>query len=476
MVARRSAVLIWLIAAVFIDRGLSEESSETGRWEVHSISVTPIMTQDGSIWWLDAAQTPGSLYRWRDGNVTLIPIEESRLSAREIQLLRADTNGGLWILGSNDKPAACFNYGKWRIFEKTDAAWKTMAIEEKNNPDFRIIRGGPSAPAFSSGMTAYRDMSLGRIRFFDGTNWLIISTWPPNDQQFMEQPVAFVDNVLTARFRSGYFQFINEEWKSYSPKRELPNESAFVQTIEIAPPASFPGEKNNRTISMIDNAGTAWMGTLTELYRGIEDSWIRFPTAGSPLNQAQRVAGILIDTTGDPWFLLQNSGSNQLVHYACSGTAPKLGWAKPPASAISTAKAELSIRIDSIKGRGALRYRSDSGPWRQTALTPPLHQVVVDNLSNGLHKIEIRAFDELLRSSQLLTCTFTVKRDYGAEIAKLIPLLGSHDLKQREEAARTLVSIGTPAVPALLAQKQMADSSQTWWIQAIIEEINRAKN
>jgi hypothetical protein len=292
----------------------------------------------------------------------------------------------------------------------------------------------------------------------------------------MEQPVLFVDNVLTARFRSGYFQYINGEWKSFSPKRELHNESALGQTIETAPPESFPGRRDTRTISLSDNVGTVWMGNFTELYRGIEDSWIRFPTAGTPLIQAQRVAGILIDTTGNPWFLIQNAGSNQLVHHVFSGTAPKLQWAKSPDSTINTAKAELFIRAESIKGRGVLRYRSDSGPWRQTVLTPPLQEVAIANLNNGLHKIEVRAFDELLRSSQLLTCTLTVKRDYSAEIAKLILLLRSHDLKEREEAARTLVSIGAPAIPALLAQKQMADSSQTWWIQAVLEEINRAKN
>lgn len=95
----------------------------------------------------------------------------------------------------------------------------------------------------------------------------------------------------------------------------------------------------------------------------------------------------------------------------------------------------------------------------------------MENLLNGMHKIEVRAYDHLLRSSPLLTSTFEVRRDYAAEVRDIISQLS--DPNKREAAARALVLIGRPAVPALTAQIEKANSQLRWWIQAILDEIDR---
>ena len=118
-----------------------------------------------------------------------------------------------------------------------------------------------------------------------------------------------------------------------------------------------------------------------------------------------------------------------------------------------------------------LRYRVDEEPWQKTSSAAPLQEIVVENLPNGLHKIEVRAYDALLRISPLLTSTLEVRRDYDAEVKILIPQL--NDFNKRGAAARALESIGPPAVPALTAQKEKADSQLRWWIRAILEEIGR---
>jgi len=90
-------------------------------------------------------------------------------------------------------------------------------------------------------------------------------------------------------------------------------------------------------------------------------------------------------------------------------------------------------------------------------------------LTNGMHKVEVRAYDGMLRSSRLLTSAFEVKRDYDADIKDLI--MQRSDSSKREAAARALVAIGKPAVPALTDRMEKADSKLRWWLQAILDEI-----
>jgi hypothetical protein len=176
---------------------------------------------------------------------------------------------------------------------------------------------------------------------------------------------------------------------------------------------------------------------------------------------------------GGLWFVLKNGASTQLAHYVGRGKVPTLEWAKPPASVIGTAQAVFSCRVRGMEGRGQLRYRSDGGLWRQIPLTAFEQEIALKNLSNGPHNVEVRAYDELLRSSQSLVFVFEVKRDYETEIRDLVSMLKSGDFSQRESAARGLVSIGRPAVPALTILKEKAESDHQWWIQAILEEIDR---
>jgi hypothetical protein len=118
-----------------------------------------------------------------------------------------------------------------------------------------------------------------------------------------------------------------------------------------------------------------------------------------------------------------------------------------------------------------LRYRLDEGPWRQMAAAARNQEIVLENLPNGKHKIEARTYDDLLRSSRLLTSFFEVQRDYCAEIKDLIPQL--KDSNKQEAAVRALASIGQPAAPALKEQMINADSQLRWWIQAVLDEISR---
>lgn len=57
------------------------------------------------------------------------------------------------------------------------------------------------------------------------------------------------------------------------------------------------------------------------------------------------------------------------------------------------------------------------------------------------------------------------------EIANLVALLISDEPDVREDAARRLVEIGAPALPALRAALEDATTGRRWWIEAVIQQI-----
>jgi hypothetical protein len=453
----------------------TESAGMKDRWRVYQISAAPAVAKDGSIWWLDAGKTPERLNCWRDGNLTQVSSEAFQFSSTLIRSIAADIKGGIWLLPQSSAiPAACFNHGKWRTFSRADIAWSSVAIEEKENPGFRFIGNCTACPVFGNGRAAYWDPSSRGIRYFDGAAWQTINSPLPNGSVGGNESLSIEDGVLTIRYGSGCFQFIEGQWQLQSEQaargRVAPPLSD--RSAKYVPPESFPGDKGRCSISLKDAVDLTWAGNPEELYRGLEDVWVRFPTIGTPLFAAENIPDVLMDGSGDLWFVLQNGPSTQLAHYRGVGKTPTLEWRKPPASLIKTAKTVFSCRVlQSMEGRTLLRYRIDGGSWRKTSLTDPRPEIVVENLPNGMHQVEMRAFDALLRSSQPLTAAFEVKRDYQAEIKDLISQLNIPH--KREDAARAMVSIGSPAVPMLTAQKEKADSEIRWWLQAVLDEIGR---
>jgi hypothetical protein len=456
------------------------ESLEKDRWKVYVTATEPASTPDGALWWLDANNTSGQLNRWREGNLTHVSLEGSGIARAAVAFVAADTKGSVWLLPQQtDQSVARFKNGKWLNFKGCDAAWKEMALQEKGNPLFGFGEC-PVCPIFDgNGKIVYRDNTMRRIRYFNGELWITIPFSPSNEFNSTDVPLSFVNGILTAKFRSGYYQFIEGRWQSKSSVGEiaawpLSTESSIGgMGIMLTPPGSFPGDKNNLKISLRDSIDTVWMGNIEELYRGVEDFWIRLPTAGTPLYATEYLTKVLVDESGDVWFVLQNGASLQLAHYISPGKRPMLEWTKPPDSITRTTKAVFAFRVQGVQGRGMLRYRSDEGSWLQIPWTSLQQELVVENLPNGAHTIEVRAYDELLRSSQPLTCAFEVKRDYSAEVRDLISQIETSGLNKRETIARTLVSIGRIAEPALKAKKEKADGSLRWWIQAILDEIDR---
>jgi hypothetical protein len=487
------------------------DESQKGRWNVYTIAAEPVAepaaAPDGAIWWLDRSKLPGQLNCWRDGKLTSVPLEGSGFNGLG-QSTAADAQGGIWLIPQSPfAPVARFQHGTWSTFINADAAWKSMALEQKDNPSYGFVDGCSACPVFGgNGRVAYRDSSssihyrdgiayqdtISRTHYFDGAEW---HTNPLPNGISSSAPLSFDKGVLVIRDLGRNYQLLEDKWQLLPG--QIPG-SFGVETpfAAMAAPASFPGDRSRCRIFIRDKTNTLWAGNPEELYHGVDDAWVRFPTIGTPLSAAAYLTRILTDGSGDLWFVLNNGPFSQLVRYHDGGKAPIIQWAAPPPAVSKTARTEFYCRVSQRKnGSTILRYRIDERDWRQISSTAARRQIVVENLPDGMHKVEVRAYDETLRSSQLLTSKFEVRRtpvhtqstgvktpqplkssvevrrNYDSEIKALIQQL--RDSNKRESTARALVSIGRPAVPALTSQNEKADAQLRWWIQAVLDEISQ---
>jgi len=139
---------------------------------------------------------------------------------------------------------------------------------------------------------------------------------------------------------------------------------------------------------------------------------------------------------------------------------------------VQAADIDLAAELRGLLPVGTIAYRLDGGAWRalvgsgrRTATIP------LTLLANGGHLCEVRAFDRLLRPSNILKAKFVVERDYAAEMRKALGLLASPDFDVRESASRLLVSMGPAALPTLENALSTANADLGWWLDAVLREI-----
>jgi len=113
----------------------------------------------------------------------------------------------------------------------------------------------------------------------------------------------------------------------------------------------------------------------------------------------------------------------------------------------------------------------DGGSWQPLRETSEL---AFADLLPGRHTVEVRAFNaELTPSNTTSTVAFEIALASEAQFAASLRGLASPGLDEREAAARMLRKQGPAAVPILRAAREAASSDVQWWIDAIIQHIER---
>jgi hypothetical protein len=141
------------------------------------------------------------------------------------------------------------------------------------------------------------------------------------------------------------------------------------------------------------------------------------------------------------------------------------------------------VRVDRIEDDTALlalgaekasawhRWRLDGGGWQPLT---EAHELTLQSLPPGKHTVEVRAFNaELTPSAATAIVSFETTVSTEQQFANQLRDLASPDLDAREAAARKLKSQGPAVLSRLRETRPSVSSDVQWWIDAIIQHIER---
>lgn len=439
------------------------EASEARSWETVAVASAPVMSRDGSVWYVTAAQ-PAELRRCRGTQVTSIALEGSQFPVENLWYLTVDTQNRPWLIGNYlTHRAAFWDNGRWRTFALREEAYSTVALEEVGRADFQI--GTPADFCFPAlpgdGRVAYQNEWM-RICWFDGKRWDYSYTSVGDiNGESPQGPPFYLGGALCVRAGQSFYAMVEGEWQplggaAVSPYGENPRQVRHYEPL----PEGFPGRDRWASISVRDSTGVLWAGSTAQLYRGLNDTWIPVPARGSPLFASEDVIRCLPDRDGNVWISLFWGDYPCLARYRPAvpeGAPPQLAWAELPPARTETGDIAFRVRATGGSGRLFLSFQCDDGQWTQQPVSGPTNEIAVASLSNGAHRCRFQLHDGDLRGSAALEHAFTAKRDYEGEVKALAAGLGSDSFAGREAAEKRLIEMGPVAAPLLKPYRDSED-------------------
>ena len=236
------------------------------------------------------------------------------------------------------------------------------------------------------------------------------------------------------------------------------------------------------TSSARDRFGTYWLTTprneLVKALPGVMAPAIH-AGEGNPFRYGARIYEALVDPQGSAFLRTTGFATDYYEYVFLIRRSP------PPETTIEktevtgdTARFRFSAALqrakdDDSKAPVLFQWRVDGGAWE---VLKDKNEITVSPLAAGEHRVEVRAYgDDLVADPTPAEAKFVVQIDPAEQQRKLLAQLASPDLDERERAARALNRLGAAALPMLRAHREGATPDVGWWIQAVIQQIERAQ-
>jgi hypothetical protein len=414
----------------------------------------PVASTDGHVW--AVRQATGPIHEW-DGKQRV----ERPLPPHDgvINSLLTDNRNRVWAMG----------YEQVFLWQPNDAQWQRFpnfksALEQclQADPQFCLTNCADLQISFSGdGRVVMRETvpDYNSVVYFDGHSW---RKWPQKDvpsgyPQFDDHGIPVIhadDNV---------WQFDGIGWWLSHPDPArvppLPVSYRIPEKIQMLASSAW------RIVA--DNDGGFWFTLQGQLFRA--RAGLRIAVLGR--NEAafcddRSVRAAAVDRDGNV-FLMTNYGSDCV-------------WL-PPLRPRPTTAMQTSIRGDSFQARleahGAGKHwfvwRLDDGNWSDPT---PQSEITLDFLPNGNHTFEARAIDDFLQVDLgAARKEFSVAVDRKNQVTAEITQLFDQDFAARNRAIIGLAEQPDLALPALKQRRTNATDAERWWIDAAIQEVERAK-
>ena len=441
------------------------------RWETIVTECEALQDQRGVIW---CVRKDGTFSR-RDGNAwTNSPPPPAGAASRAIGFIPDDRDRG-WLMPMDDKPTAICDFatGKWETFPSVR---KALAAQLPRGVKLRLPLNPFYEHAFSGD---------GRIGAFTGTNEVLLyenGDWREWKLRDFAGAEARLGGTLffAADGRLSVPVGDDTTWQWHGePKGWQRNEGVMIPNPGTGPNRSPLVLPDGRELTSgdgdesgaRDRNGVIWLlrkgGVLFKIFPGREVRVFE-QDEPNPFRHPRTIYRALADDAGN--VLLDTSEfSNDHEHIFIRARSPV-----PPSVAQLAGNSEDTARIAVGEKDGAPlwhTWRVDGGQWQ------PLRQaneLKLDGFLPGKHTIEVRAFNaELTPAAATARVDFVTSSSADAQFAASLRQLAGPDLDARENAARKLKSQGPAALPKLREARQAASADARWWLDAVIQHIER---
>jgi hypothetical protein len=398
--------------------------------------------------------------------------------------LRFDSRDRLWWFG--ETVVAVLDKEEWRVFPDFEAALATLADTERGGTGFRVgrITGYCGAVVSGHGGAAYVTGFMRAIRFYEDGRWQSIDRRSSMD--FFPRWPFYSDGVLTLKVflrpgspdgrNEGYIQRQNGQWRPVpddAVRWPWPDENPAASSGKPpALPPACPLREDATTFRIQDNLGFTWVGNGDELFHGIGDVWVRYPTAGLAAALFRTLGAAWIDAAGACWLTPFGIGTDLLLcRSPDKPSALRLAWADPPAAEVTRGDVVLTAVAPAGATPALCTFQVNGGPAEIVLARENQYDIPFRNLANGDYRCELRAFDAQLQPSPPLTHRFRVRRSLENEGETLVRQLLTADSATREKLVPSLIALGPQILPVVRRYQEQADADMQWWWRALAAEI-----
>ncbi|MEO8354166.1 MAG: hypothetical protein ABI680_20750, partial [Chthoniobacteraceae bacterium] len=383
-----------------------------------------------------------------------------------------------WLFTGSGKIGICdFATGEWKSFPSLRAALEAQlphgsVVRDVENPFLSPVFG-------DEGKIGFFDLS-NSLHYFAGTTWRTWDLREIGDQnvQLDGSPYFNRENEFCVPLSGRIYQWSdrNEVWTRFQSPDE-PEPSTRPETTVARIPEDCPIQ--NPTSSATDSLGVCWLTSPDRvLHKAITGRTVRAldNTDPNPFRYGAHLQNVLIDSQSNAFLDMTSFGKTHRYILI----QPKSATPRTTAELVHVEGDVATIRLDSPDAPApgdasvdglCFEWQLDDLPWQ---LADPGRELTIERLAAGKHQLRARAFDASLNGDTTpAVVEWEIKIDPKRQERALIAELAHPELDHRELAARALRQRGVSTLPDLRGARDSASAEHRWWIDAVIQQIER---
>jgi len=426
-----------------------------GAFEIPDISEAPLKDQHGRFW-ARSRKNGESLKEWDGHTWKTHPLPPHK---EVVNLPSVDSAGRIWL--QSQETVFIFDPAKrhWRTEKGMHAALEHALAADRN---FSLGENDAWHGAFAGDRrVCYREDTGVFLEYYDGKSWRV---WKDKPVCYL-RPSFDKAGQLTGVDNGPRWSFDGNEWKK---EAEQPSPAPKDDTSKLTPLKINSTTTYNYDYDRVkhDEMGNAWLAENHRLYgfrRGLLAP-VFAENEADPFCDGRRIRKAVNDGAGNVFFDSDAYGECLLLHFG-----------KPPRTKVQgTLKVDsLAIKLstDALPARW-FEWRLDQSNWSKST---EQRDLAFSFLPNGKHVFEARGISARFQvDPKGAKYEFRVLVDREKQVAYALRSLHDGDFGEREKAVLILASQPGLAREQLQTLRQTASSDETWWIDAAIQEIDRA--